>query len=701
MKSTSLRFFLPVLAVLLLLGVSTRPTSASSGRYDRDVRLVAIFGDVRLSRGHNHRTDLKQPWDQGEAGESIEQGFTLATGKNSTAEIELENGSTVFLAENSLLMINDLSVDDHDLVTWFTLPTGSAAVWLPEGDNELIHIDTPTDSTEFSSRDLYFARVDAYLDATAITYLGLKDRPTVFYYDGDPIRTNDPDATRSLSLHMCPNCTASQPKDAGDATLDGVGTLPNRMLPANFTPLQSLASSAALSIENDRPSPLSVFGHSTSTPWDLSVMARVQQKETAMVNALKASGLSAPEPGLTELSAHGTFFTCAPYGVCWEPEEQEFSDAGILDIASHDISSPYESARNAYSPNEISPDISSRDLSSRAQQSPLASASSNNFPLTVSWIARSWGPCGSSSYRRFSRVAHNDAELDALLRMKGAVESANLSGFARGWSRGVCQLHTWIPQGRHYAMVLRRYCPGGKCSPIHPPRPVRVRSSGKVGLLLAHPDDVPGKPPINLKNGPLLPPSSPREPVQRAAAEHPGNLQVLGKSPASAAQLVAAHPAVAAPELQAHLMQEATRANSPSASNRSAPPQIAFDFRTQEFRMPATAGAAEKGKSVAIGSINSKGIITTFANGGSQRYATSFTHTVAAASYHGTGHSGTGSSHSSGGHGGGGSTHGGGAGGGGHGGGSGGSSGGGSGHGGGSSGGSSSGGSSGGGGHGH
>jgi len=68
--------------------VSTVPVALASHDDDtRDVRLGIVQGDVRLSRGHHDRPDLKQPWEEALPNENISQGFALATG-NGRASID-------------------------------------------------------------------------------------------------------------------------------------------------------------------------------------------------------------------------------------------------------------------------------------------------------------------------------------------------------------------------------------------------------------------------------------------------------------------------------------------------------------------------------------------------------------------------------------------------------------------------------------
>lgn len=103
--------------------------------------------------------------------------------------------------------------------------------------------------------------------------------------------------------------------------LRDAGALESSAFPEDFAGLDFLEMQST-------PPPQSVTATSTlvgqlavSGNWDESVESREQARQTTMAAALKASGLSAPVPRLTELYRHGTFSACKPYGTCWEPQE--------------------------------------------------------------------------------------------------------------------------------------------------------------------------------------------------------------------------------------------------------------------------------------------------------------------------------------------------------------------------------------------
>jgi FecR protein len=203
MNPSGLRFFL-LLAASIFLVFLAPATQASVDRNHREVLIVFVEGDVRLSRGHANHPDLKLPWEAPQTGQPIEQGFALATG-NGRAEIEFENGSTVFLAENSLLLFAKLSSSGDRIITHVALPTGSATFWVPSAA-ESFFIETATDKVQIIGPETSSLRFDAYLDATGITPLGgklgsIKGAPTlqvasgktVFFQGGAVLSAPEPD----------------------------------------------------------------------------------------------------------------------------------------------------------------------------------------------------------------------------------------------------------------------------------------------------------------------------------------------------------------------------------------------------------------------------------------------------------------------------------------------------------------------------
>jgi hypothetical protein len=600
---------------------------ASDDTAAREVRLSWVQGDVRLSRGNAKHTDLNKSWEQAQGGQLLEPGFAVATGIG-RAEIEFENGSTAYLAENSLLLFGELFARGEQVFTRMTLPAGTATFALQPIAGESFSIETPTDKIQTSAPESFFARVDAYLDATAITPLGKKgevvvrnERPnlvihkgrTLFFQQGEVIDLPDQtqvaslveqNAGRSLNLSDLQAIAATLKASRLGALVPGgliLQSLPAAHLPILETPPSQ--TSQELPRPAATPSP-------AAAEWDNWVSSRVQERTAVTTAALKASGLSSPIPGLNDLYTNGSFFQCAPYGTCWEPAQEARPPAF-----------PQTSQPNAQSPSQNAPN-------------------SGFQTQTVEWTERVWRVCGSFSARRVSRVAHSQQELEELLGQKAVAEHAALTGTAYSNS---CWNGVWIHHHGHYARVLTPRKPpvcllGTACKRVHPPRPVWVRAGNKVGFVPRHPNDVKGKPPINLKNGIVLPPAKPGEPVQRVALDSSQKIKILDHAPREFQRESVAHALpVSAPEIRGHLMQEVTRGKSLTVANR-ADPHIVYDYKSQKFMMLASAVAGAKVKEVPVGGISSSGKVGSFADGRSIHYAQSFGRTSAAASYNGGGH---------------------------------------------------------------
>src|SRR4029077_11445986 len=101
-----------ILSYFTIIAVSLSLVPISSMAQQSDpllvlARLNLVQGDVRLSEGVKNQPNLSTGWQQAEANVPILQGFSIATGEG-RAEIEFAAGGRVYLAENSLLLFNQL-----------------------------------------------------------------------------------------------------------------------------------------------------------------------------------------------------------------------------------------------------------------------------------------------------------------------------------------------------------------------------------------------------------------------------------------------------------------------------------------------------------------------------------------------------------------------------------------------------------------
>jgi hypothetical protein len=606
MRNARLRFPRFFLLPFFLFIVAFPNLAAAANNDGRDVRLGIVEGDVRLSRGIHDRPDLNQPWEQAIPGEPLSQGFALATGVGRDT-IDFEDGSTVYLAENSVLVFSEISATEVQTHSSLVLITGSASFSFkpPIGGNYVII--TPLDRIFISSPQSFYARIDAYLDATAITPLARSG--DVMERAGAPDLRIAKDETIFMAhgeiLSMPGEVVGDRPQDTWAAVAKcaqslainaSLNVLDGTFLRSLCSPYNSApADNSVLSAEDytipaaSHPSDVHRNSQAVGGEWDSWVDARQNQKKSLLAAAMNASGLVVPIPGLAELFQHGAFFQCAPYGTCWEPTETPLSQ-------------------------------SPTDPQVRSQNPPRPTSSSQNStfqPQTVQIPLFRQALCGLDSWTTIARVAHSQAELEELRRLKEFAErdrTVRSLHFPES-----CFQHTYIPHNGHYARVLTPnrppVCHEKKCK--HPPFPhgTVVRIGGRIGVVPRHPADVKGKPPINLKNGILLPPTRPGEPFERVALDPSVKIKVLDRLPSSFLRESGAHaPAVAAPEIRAHLVSKDLSGDSaPDRSASSSKTEIVYDYRSQRFLLPGnsvhgqsfhSSGAAEIAGSKISGLMN-------------------------------------------------------------------------------------------------
>jgi hypothetical protein len=608
-------------------------------------RLSVVQGDVRLSFGDGKHPNLTEQWQQAETGVLLEQGASIATG-DGRATIEFESGGSVYLAENSLLLFKQLSQDGDRSIARMSLVTGSATFSLKPVNNQSFFLETPTDKIEITAPDTYFARMDSYLDATAITPQGDKgehvvrrgypnlqiaEGQTMFFQRGDVLwlpQENPPAFPVGWRFAAWVN---GEQLDAAAATLKASGFA--SLLPGG-TALEALPNLDAAKdqitsyVESTQRLNFPVSHVQPASDWDKWVYTQVRQREITTAAALKASGLSAPIPGLNDLYEHGTFSPCEPYGTCWEPTEPNMARAAAI----------------AQSP---VPNV----------QAPAAGAANQVFqPQTVSWqqLDWRWGSCGNPTSSNISRVAHSPQELQELLRLRAQASSYSLQN--QTWNNMSCYRDDWIFRHGHYLRVIptktRPVCKG--CVRTHPPGHW-VRVGGKVGFVPAHPKDEAGKPPVNLKHGIFVPPAKAGEPVLHVDWDASQKVKILEKAPKEFQGAHSSHlSAASAPNIKAHLVAEATRPKSPSAANRGNP-EIAYNYKSQKFMLSDHSAGSAKSKSVAVGGITSRGNVSSFAGEHSGKYAGEVGRNSVLSAYAGGGRSfggpSSGSSYSGGGHG--------------------------------------------------
>jgi hypothetical protein len=261
-------FTLLALIVALPALASTKPVTPRKWTYPEIVRISYLKGDVRIARGTANEKAHGAPWEVAVADLPLQSGFTLATG-NGRAEIELEDASTFYLADHSVVLFKDLHTTDGVPYTEVALLAGTISTnFHPMAPGDIFRIETATDTLTASGRGSHDLRITAYLNGVELTALD----------------------NASIDLPGMPDQKLSAGKTVllGDNGVLNIGAAPDA---AQFT------------------------------AWDQWVANRVAARDAAMASVMKASGLKAPIPGMAHMNGQGTFFPCAPYGTCWEPAE--------------------------------------------------------------------------------------------------------------------------------------------------------------------------------------------------------------------------------------------------------------------------------------------------------------------------------------------------------------------------------------------
>jgi hypothetical protein len=251
----------------------------SDETYAQIVRVRYVEGDVRVARGEREEKLAGQDWEQAVADLPLETGFSLVTG-NGRAEIELEDASTLYLGENSVLLCNDLHTTAGIPYTEMALLSGTVSLAIkPYIPGEQLILRTPTDNITVKYPQGASFRVNSYTDGTMLT------------------------KQDAVAWHL--TNSGEQIGDAKTVTLRGGHVV------------TGIAAEDAASYAD----------------FDKWVAGRVAQRAAAMTEVMKAAGLTTPLPGLADMKGQGEFFACPPYGTCWEPAGAEESQQAKIETS--------------------------------------------------------------------------------------------------------------------------------------------------------------------------------------------------------------------------------------------------------------------------------------------------------------------------------------------------------------------------------
>jgi hypothetical protein len=408
-------------AILSTLLAATLPPSATAAQttspYPEIVRLSLVQGDVRITRGPRAEKASGSAWEQAVPNLPLQSGFSIATGEG-RAEIEFEDASTLYLAPNSALTLNDLTTFNSIPSSTFTLLTGTVTLDLHTTiPGEHFLLETPVGQVVIDYPANAIERADSYLDAMAVTTWKLP--------------APDP---QDLSF----------PNHAVASTVVYRKGVRPRILPAHAT-------------EN------------TTTAWDHWVAARISGRNAAMLRVMHQANLTTPLPGLNDMEAQGSFFSCEPYGTCWQPS-----------TPSPEV--PPSTAQQASPEQATAQQTASPNAAASATSTPRIATTTPN----ATWEDVGDFPCFPGDLRQLVAI-------DPLTGRRRILRTEfDPSAFPYDWT--VCHAGAWIRFHHRYAWVVGRH--------RHHTYPVHwVKSHGRTAFVPVHPLDAKGKPPVNLREG--------------------------------------------------------------------------------------------------------------------------------------------------------------------------------------------------------
>jgi hypothetical protein len=355
------------------------------------VRMSYMQGDVRFNRGDAKQPNLKKPWEQADVNLPIAANYALATGADGRAEIELESGSVIYVAENSVVLFEQLTETNGAPSTRLELVSGTITTGVKTMPGELFIVDVPIGEFRVIYPESSFVRLDSYLDGMVFTPqadagfdFGQNGPKTIHVAKGQTLTYADGQAAR-------------------------------------------IADAEEFTAAND---------------WDQWVAARYNARNTAMQAALKASGLLSPIPGLPDMYAAGTFSACAPYGVCWEPSEEAMTPPATTQRA------PTQQAASAQALSERSSGGQAVPQSTTVQASGASGSGTAFVPTTVSFQTLV-AECPFPSWYGKNVLATTPEEYSALSAEAYAWQ------LRQRWSWPVCHYGRWIYRNHRYHLVVR------------------------------------------------------------------------------------------------------------------------------------------------------------------------------------------------------------------------------------------------------
>jgi len=515
-----------LIALIGILLAGALPSSARGGQAESNwepeiVRLSYVQGDVRLSRGGKKGADLNSAWEVAKTNEPIQEGFSIATGAG-RAMIEFENGTTLYLADNSVLEFNELQDNFGVPITDLEMVTGTATVNARPAPRELFVISTPSERISFPTAGL--VRVDSFLNGATATPENEAGSNVLAYGSDGASATNGPLVLYVKGQRFAINLSADEMNDVA-AQLSKIHD--GRVHLSSGQSITYQDGARVSGVVNDSSAP---------ADWDAWVLARVTKREQEITAALKASGLSAPVPGLIDMYESGTFYPCEPDGQCWKPNGVDGTD-GVIDLGDDAVmpdgtAVASEGAMDTGLIASLGPSIfpAANLLMMQFQQSPPGIQTQAGQSVPAQQPAPGPIPPGGPRKPKVTiyRVRLDECS-DEVHRQEAAIDPVTgrkiiLSDTIEydPWMWGVCNTGGWIPYRNHYRFVAGR--------PHHHPV-CYVHIGKKICWVPRHPHDRRGQAPLNLKNGAFAPGKKPGAPLQFVKWNPSDKVKVLTTTP--------------------------------------------------------------------------------------------------------------------------------------------------------------------------
>ncbi len=505
------------------------------------VRLSYVQGDVRFSRGDGKTAELSKSWEQALANLPILQGYAVATG-DGRAEIEFEYGSTVYLAENSVLIFQTLLTNAQGVPsTTIELVTGTATANITPVPGELFDLLTPTDLLRFPAAS--FMRVDSFLDAIGLT-------PQQNGLMGDP-------KTSGGALQMAKGQTSYY----------------RNGLPISVPPTDQPAAPA---------------------DWDSWVAARVAQRQADTAAALKASGLPSFVPGLTDLYNGGTFFSCAPYGMCWEPKD--LPDAAQNSSAPHPTMNTTSARTSSGSLQLVAMRVGGQQPgaqqtgASSSQSQPQGAPPSGQKPKPQV-ILDYYYPLSTCPPSEVHVYTVKDPKTGKETTVQEAVPNT-------AWTWALCHTGAWVhlqKRKTHYTFVVgkKRHHP-----PVH-----WIHTRNGDAWVPRHPSDAKGQPLLNLSHGIFEAKKGPAGPVELVKFNPKDPYTLLPQAPKDF--LNPKYPQLAEtqrPDIHARLLADGSH-----PADKDAKSEITYDYKSRNFMKSGAPVGGRTGKAVVVAGLGPHG----------------------------------------------------------------------------------------------